>query len=718
MMVGELAEPGKLAAALFERVAKAGRIADAAKRRHGLIPYPVERRLFAIGRHERPRRVNRLGTNGLGGMMADRLPNRLALVGFEQVGPAEDHGVCPAKPFDWLAQRAARKHAAETERLQGVEQDDVAIAGEPAMLKAVVEHDRLAAKPGDGFAGGCDAIGIFKMRHVGQQSSQFEGFVVRLATFGPVASAHHGRSNASLMKPLGDPADHRRLARAAQGEIAHAYNRNVHAMNWGFSTIVATISPTNRRRVKRLDQSERPAQHQGRRALPPAAYHVAKCRRTEHVKQGSFFGMEATWRHELPIVQKLRVNDNLNMKFWRMKMSGMISAVVVAWTAATAAAGPGDQAFHQATHALRNGDLAAAIQQLDEAVRLEPKQASFRGLRGVAWLRKGDYEKGEADLKAAIALNPGDAGAKYQPSSAARLSPQALDHGRRQIEQMLNDRPAMADFGPEAVFLRDWAVRKFAGEDFGELIDWDPSPPWHSDAEHLAPGDGEHAAILVEPVHALGPNEGKPRSFEELWAGAVYELHNVNFAREYVRLNDEAEEGSVSKRAFVGGILKHELAAAQQTRAFYVQVFLPWAEKNKLKTDPTLWFCAWWDSPDAALKSFPDKSAYPWHPYGRTHDWATVHHRCRHGQFDKAESLLRRMLDEEGYEDEQYEVWCWIGRCLAKLDKPADAVAAFSKAIVLDPDSSAAYRARAEQYEKLGEKAKAADDAAKAKELE
>ena len=63
---------------------------------------------------------------------------------------------------------------------------------------------------------------------------------------------------------------------------------------------------------------------------------------------------------------------------------------------------------------------------------------------------------------------------------------------------MLHDRPAMAQFGEEAEFLRDWAARKFAGEDFGAPIDWDPSPPLHSDAEHLAPGDGENAAILVE----------------------------------------------------------------------------------------------------------------------------------------------------------------------------------------------------------------------------
>ncbi len=283
---------------------------------------------------------------------------------------------------------------------------------------------------------------------------------------------------------------------------------------------------------------------------------------------------------------------------------------------------------------------------------------------------------------------------------------------------MLHDRPAMAGHGKDAGVLRDWAARKFAGEDFGELIDWDDSSPLHSDAEHLAPAGDEHAAILVEELYTGGPREGQPRSFEELWAGAIYELHNVNYAKEFVRLNDEAEEGTVSKEAFVAGILKYEVLAAQRTRAFYVRMFLPWAEKMKLKTEPSLWFCDWWDTPEGAIRNFTDRSAYPWRPYARTHDWATVHRHWRRSQFDKAQKLLRRMRGEEGYEDERGDVSFWIGRCLAKLDRPAEAMAAFTDAIQFDPELAAAYRARAELYEKQGEKAKAQADRAKAKELE
>lgn len=396
-------------------------------------------------------------------------------------------------------------------------------------------------------------------------------------------------------------------------------------------------------------------------------------------------------------------------------------APIVAWiglAASAVGAADAEQAFERALMALEGNDHDAALVQLDEAIRLEPKEARFRGMRGVTWLGKADYAKGLADLKAAIRLSPGDVGTEYQPSVGARLSAEDLEFGQQQVAGMLRDRPAMARFGRQTAFLSEWAARKFAGEDFGARIEWDPSAPLHSDAEHLAPTDELNAAILVAADYDSGPNRGQARSFEELWAGAVYELHNVGYAREYMRLNDEADAGKVSKEAFVAGILKYELQAAQQTRAFYVQVFLPWMAKKKLPTDPTIWFCDWWDTPASVLESFADKSAYPWHPYARMHDWATVHFLWREGNFTKTLQLLRRMCGEEAYEEEESEVHYWIGRCLARLDKPTEAITVLSEAIQFDPDNAPAYRARGRLYEQLDEKNKAEADMAKAKELE
>ena len=194
-------------------------------------------------------------------------------------------------------------------------------------------------------------------------------------------------------------------------------------------------------------------------------------------------------------------------------------------------------------------------------------------------------------------------------------------------------------------------------------------------------------------------------------------MHNVVYASQFVRLNNEADAGKVSKKAFVAGILKYELRAAQQTRAFYVQVYLPWAEKKKLPTDPALWFGDWWDVPSAVLHSFTDKAAYPWRPYGRVHDWATVHLQWRRAKISKAMTLLQKMRAEKGYDEDEVDVHYWIARCFERLGKRQDAVNELGEVIRLDPSNVDAYEARARLYEQLGEKKKAEADLAKVKEL-
>lgn len=377
-----------------------------------------------------------------------------------------------------------------------------------------------------------------------------------------------------------------------------------------------------------------------------------------------------------------------------------------------------DRAFDQAKTALDQGDSAGAIARLDTAIKLAPHRAKLWGLRGVAWLRKGEYAKGSSDLKTAIRLNPDDAGREYPPPPGQKPSADALRHGEQQVTRMLHDRPAMAEHEKGAGVLRAWAARQFAGENLGSLIDWDESAPLDSDAEHIAPSSGEHGAIMVAATYDDGPHRDAPRSFEELWAGAIYELHNITNAKQFIRLNQDADQGKVSKRDFVAGILKYELRAAQQTRAFYVQTFLPLAEKMKLSTDPVLWFCDWWDTPAGALKRFTDKSSYPWRPYARTHDWATVERRWRLGKLWKALGLLQEMRTEKGYEEDEAEVCYWIGRCFERLGKTSDAITAFDESIRIDPNNPAAYRARGELHQQAGHLDKARADFAKAKALE
>ncbi|NQU22883.1 MAG: tetratricopeptide repeat protein [Candidatus Nealsonbacteria bacterium] len=356
------------------------------------------------------------------------------------------------------------------------------------------------------------------------------------------------------------------------------------------------------------------------------------------------------------------------------------------------------------------GEFDEAITDLDAAIEQEPEVAEFYGIRGVAHLHKRAYDAGVADLEKAIHLNPDDTGAVYQPQGTRELSDEALEHGRTQLRRMLQDRPAMATHGEDAGVLGAWAVRKFAGGDLSLLIDWDPELPTHSEAEHVAPMRGRRARIRVHPKYLDEPDEEKDRPFEELWSNAVYELHNLGFARDFVELHNDAFAGEVSKEEFVAGILQLEHLAAQQTRAFYARVYLPWAKEQKLATDPSLWFADWWETAEEALADFDDPTLYPWKPYARQYDWATVRREFRDEKHAPALKLLLEMAGDKEYAEEQARVHVWIAHCRLKLGETDAALKAFTESLRLEPDNVNVYHDRAVAYEIKGELDKALDD--------
>ena len=396
---------------------------------------------------------------------------------------------------------------------------------------------------------------------------------------------------------------------------------------------------------------------------------------------------------------------------------GVILAAGVTGSQAVLAAETAEEAFERGQAALRRGKLDEALAGYDAACKLRPKEAKYLGMRAVVSLKQGDLPRGVAGLKEAIRLHPGDVGKTYRPWLDKKLSPEALRHGKEQVRRMLHDRPPMAKHPEQAEFLRRFAARKFAGESLGSLIDWDPTPPEHSDAEQYAPGPNEHGGILLE----LFNDYRRHRSFEELWAGAIYELHNINYAKHYIDFHRKAKEGKVTRREFVAGIVKYEVLAAQETRAFYAELYLPFVQKNGLSTDPSLWFAEWWEQPDEALHGFTDESQYPWNPYGREYDWISVRRLFDGKEYRKTVKILQRMCEEsEDYYDhgDHAAVHFWLGRCRMRLDEPKQAVEEFTTSLRLEPHDPEVYRARAKAYEELGEKEKADADRKRAKAMD
>jgi tetratricopeptide (TPR) repeat protein len=268
------------------------------------------------------------------------------------------------------------------------------------------------------------------------------------------------------------------------------------------------------------------------------------------------------------------------------------------------------------------GDADKAIADYTTAINLNPNSPCLYERRASLLIARGDYDRGMADIQQAIRLNPKDQAAKFEAWPKVSLSADALRHGERQLAQMLKDRKAMRQYGRLAEPLYEWAARKFAGEDLGEEIFWDAANPApHVDGCNHSPTDEEPGRIRVRETHSDGPDVGKRQSFEEAWRIAVFELYNIASAEDFLRIYHQTLAGGISKEQYVTKMAEIESHAAEKTRSFYIHVFLPWAKRNHLATDPAVWYLALrWDPSDNLILRNIDKKAACWRYHEDAYD--------------------------------------------------------------------------------------------------
>jgi tetratricopeptide (TPR) repeat protein len=268
------------------------------------------------------------------------------------------------------------------------------------------------------------------------------------------------------------------------------------------------------------------------------------------------------------------------------------------------------------------GRYEEAIADTDTAIQLLPSSPCFYEERGTLWILRGDYQRGAADIEKVIHLNPNDTAAAFESWPKPAISQTLLAHGERQVQRMLQDRPAMSYQKEEAKVLYGWAARKFAGEDLGRRVFWDGSePPPDTTCENQPPRGGDFGFILVSGKYIDGPDKGKTRSSEEMWHDAVFELYNISNDREFSRLTANAASGRMSKEDFVANVIECESHAAEKTRAFYIHVFMPWARDHHLPTHPQLWHLAHRSESQQSIMSFTAASDPYWKHYERMYDW-------------------------------------------------------------------------------------------------
>ena len=353
----------------------------------------------------------------------------------------------------------------------------------------------------------------------------------------------------------------------------------------------------------------------------------------------------------------------------------------------------------------------------DQAIRLRPKDPHMYSQRADTYLRqkKKNYDKAIADLKTAIRLHPNDAGADYKPHAKVKLSAAALAHGQEQVRRMLKDRPNMAKYVDENDVLWKWAARKFAGEDLGVTIDWDPSEPRFALADHLSPDERRRGRIRVRRTLLDEIDKGRELTFGQLWSNAIYELHNINGVEDFKAITEAAAEGSIPKEQFVARMFSVEYRAEQETRAFFAHVYLPWAKQKRLpRVDLSWWHCDRFESAERTFLDFADKTQYPWRPYAIWYTSLRVKQMLLERQFDAAFALLDKELAAAADDTGRAEVHTLKGFCHAEQGDSAAAIKAFTHSIRLDPNDVDAYVARASAYQQRGQFDKAIEDSSQA----
>ena len=173
-------------------------------------------------------------------------------------------------------------------------------------------------------------------------------------------------------------------------------------------------------------------------------------------------------------------------------------------------------------------------------------------------LQHKDYDKAISLLEKAIASNKGDAGSNFDPLSYAVHKEDSLWHGRTQLVKMLKDRPLMKTYLRTSDEIWSWACSKYGDKVLGRRVEWDSSVlKTELKAEHDIPDDGQLGKIRIRNL-SIDPNLSevdaqteKSKAFESLWECAVFELYNIQHAKEFDQACSKVINGEMDQNTFV-----------------------------------------------------------------------------------------------------------------------------------------------------------------------
>ncbi|WP_038164684.1 hypothetical protein [Verrucomicrobium sp. BvORR106] len=208
----------------------------------------------------------------------------------------------------------------------------------------------------------------------------------------------------------------------------------------------------------------------------------------------------------------------------------------------------------------------------------------------------------------------------HLPAFAGDLSPQDVEHGKRQVERMLADRPGMAvyrrekdnqaGYVGEGDAIYQWAVEAYAGKYVGERVFWVQGDTEGAEACHLGVSAFGLCGVLIRDSSGEGPGE-----FEHMWSSFFYEVMNMSFATEWTLAEKAALDRSCSADEFVKRCAKVEWRALGELVRLRDEVWLPWAGRAGVKSDARYWHLIGQEGFEVWFSGYTDRSGYPWQPF-------------------------------------------------------------------------------------------------------
>jgi tetratricopeptide (TPR) repeat protein len=334
----------------------------------------------------------------------------------------------------------------------------------------------------------------------------------------------------------------------------------------------------------------------------------------------------------------------------------------------------------------RLGKAKEALADVDKAVEVFSRSPEAFSQRGTTRTVLKDYAGAAGDFRRAIELDGRPMSELAPPPVNPNLSPEALAHGTKQLKQMLADRPAMAEFIKEGDVLWTWAVRKFAGEDTGFLVDWSSETVNGFAAHHGRPvSPDDHGMIAINdipPSDKLQPGE----RFDDLWSSAVFELYNASGTPGFAPADAAAAAGTITSAEYSSRMEALEDLAGERTRHFYATIYLPWVESGKLPaTFPYQWYCNDWED-HAADRSLDSPWARHRCFYAANYDLQAASRLVDQRRFTEAKTILDDVIDCAAI---LYGGWLgeafWLrGKCFAESQDRERAITDYSKSAELD----------------------------------